>query len=71
MECLTNEFLLSTEETAIDMNMLRYLDEEIVHGAVPFQVKANVYNSVHGYSDNVVAQSTASTDIGVGGKRKR
>jgi hypothetical protein len=49
-DCLSKEFLLSTEETAIDLNLVRYLEEEIVHAAFPFQAKANVYNSVHGYS---------------------
>ena len=49
-DCLSKEFLLSTEETAIDLNLVRYLEEEIVHAALPFQAKANVYNSVHGYS---------------------
>lgn len=50
-DCLEKEFLLSTEETAIDIKLLKYLDEEIVHGALPFQVKAKVYNSVHSYSN--------------------
>jgi hypothetical protein len=50
-DCLSKEFLLSTEETAIDLNILRYLEEEIVYAALPFQAKANVYNSVHGYSN--------------------
>ena len=55
-DCLEKEFLLSTEETAIDINLLRYLDKEIVHGALPFQVKAKVYNSVHGYSNRKVEE---------------
>ena len=46
-DCLEKEFLLSTEETAIDIKLLKYLDEQIAHGALPFQVKAKVYNSVH------------------------
>lgn len=62
-DCLANEFILSTEDTAIDISLLRYLDEEIVHGALPFQVKANVYNSVHGYSQkNVVECSDRLSD---------
>jgi hypothetical protein len=44
------EFLLSTEDTAIDVNMLRYTREEFVQGAMPFNLKADVYNSVHGYA---------------------
>ena len=52
-DCLVkNEFLLTSEDTAIDMQLLRYLDEEVVQGACPFLLKAKVYNSVHGYSDN-------------------
>ena len=49
-DCPTNEFLLTSEDTAIDMELLKYLDEEVVQGACPFLLKAKVYNSVHGYS---------------------
>ena len=49
-DCLTNEFLLTSEDTAIDIKLLKYLDEEVVQGACPFLLKAKVYNSVHGYS---------------------
>ena len=31
-DCLEKEFLLSTKETAIDIKLLKYLDEEIVLG---------------------------------------
>ena len=48
-DCFEKEFLLSTEDTAIDMQMLKYLDQEVVQGACPFLLKAKVYNSVHGY----------------------
>lgn len=50
-DCLTNEFLLTSEDTAIDMQLLKYLDQEVVQGACPFFLKAKVYNSVHGYSE--------------------
>lgn len=50
-DCLTNEFLLTSEDTAIDMQLLKYLDQEVVQGACPFLLKAKVYNSVHGYSE--------------------
>ena len=49
-DSLTKEFLLTSEDTAIDMTLLKYLDEEVVQGACPFLLKAKVYNSVHGYS---------------------
>ena len=29
-DCLTNEFLLTSEDMAIDMTLLKYLDEEVV-----------------------------------------
>ena len=52
-DCLQkSEFLLTSEDTAIDMELLKYLDEEVVQGACPFLLKAKVYNSVHGYCDN-------------------
>ena len=35
-DCLTNEFLLTSEDTAIDMTLLKYLDEEEAQGACPF-----------------------------------
>ena len=51
IDCLSNEFLMSTDETAIDMMLLRYLNEDVIQGAVPFLLKSKVYNTVHGYSD--------------------
>ena len=50
-ECLENEFLLSTEDTAIDMHILKYVDQEVVQGACLFLLKAKVYNSIHGYGN--------------------
>jgi hypothetical protein len=57
-DCLTNEFLLTTEDTAIDMQLLKYLDQEVVQGACPFLFKANL------------RYITACTDIVRAGQRK-
>ena len=67
-DCLTKEFLLTSEDTAIDMTLLKYLDEEVVQGACPFLLKAKVYNSVHGYSAN--EQEEESNDLGEDGVMK-
>ena len=44
------EFLLSTEDTAIDMNIIKYFKREFVMGATSFKMKAAVYNNFHGYA---------------------
>ncbi|CAB3990482.1 Hypothetical predicted protein, partial [Paramuricea clavata] len=36
---LNNEFLMSTDETAIDMMLLKYANEDIIQGAVSFLLK--------------------------------
>jgi uncharacterized lipoprotein YajG len=51
-DCLSEEFLMSTDETAIDMMLLKYLNEDVTQGAVPFLLKSKVYNTVHGYTQN-------------------
>ncbi len=33
------------------MQLLKYLDQEVVQGACVFLLKAKVYNSVHGYEN--------------------
>ena len=49
-ECFWNkEFLLSTEDTAVDMSVLKYFKHEFVMGATSFKMKAAVYNVFHGY----------------------
>ena len=49
-ECFWNkEFLLSTEDTAVDMSVLKYFKHEFVMGATSFKMKAAVYNIFHGY----------------------
>ena len=59
-----NEFLLSTENTAIDMNILLYFKQEFVQGAMPFKSKATVYNMFHGYTDGSLDEfSDEETDL--------
>ena len=44
---------MSTDETAIDMMLLKYLNEDVTQGAVPFLLKSKVYNyNNHGYTQN-------------------
>jgi hypothetical protein len=70
-ECLEKEFLLATEDTAIDMQLMKYLDEEVVQGACPFLLKAKVYNSVHGYGNLTEVEKTNLEDDGIKPKRRR
>ena len=59
-----NEFLLSTENTAIDMNILLYFKQEFVQGAMPFKSKATMYNMFHGYTDGSLDEfSDEETDL--------
>ena len=63
--------------------MLRYTREEFVQGAMPFNLKADVYNSVHGYAytcgslkdeeseDDGVKESTPCGDSSKRFKRKK
>ncbi len=60
-DCLSNEFLMSTDETAIDMMLLKYLNEDVIQGAVPFLLKSKVYNTVHGYSHTTNEDPTGET----------
>lgn len=70
-ECLEKEFLLATEDTAIDMQLMKYLDEEVVQGACPFLLKAKVYNSVHGYGNLTEVEKTNLEEDGIKPKRRR
>ncbi len=70
-DCLEKAFLLSTEETAIDMKLMQYLDEEVVQGACPFLLKAKVYNSVHGYPNVTDIKRADLEETGVKAKKRR
>lgn len=48
--CLENEFLLSSEDTAFDMSLIRQCGNFLVVGAVPFSTFAKTYNRQFGYS---------------------
>lgn len=69
--CLEKEFLLSTEDTAIDMQILKYLDQEVVQGACPFLLKAKVYNSVHGYGNMTEKDLGGVSEESVSSKKRR
>ena len=70
-DCLQYEYLLSSEETAIDMQMMKYLDQEVVQGAFPFLLKAKVYNSVHGYANFDENEKSHVAEDGLLKKRRR
>ena len=57
--CLENEFLLSSEDTAFDMSLIRQCDNFLVVGAVPFSTFARTYNRQFGYSLEVNDDSEA------------
>jgi hypothetical protein len=64
--------LLSTENTAIDRSILRYLKEEFVQGAIPFKLKAKVYNTFHGYTqDNSDESSGEELDYNLSQSKKK
>ena len=65
-ECFWNkEFLLRTEDTAVDMSVLKYFKHEFVMGAKSFKMKAAVYNIFHGYDkrmDHMVCDDGSNED---------
>ncbi len=54
---------MSTDETAIDMMLLRYVNEDVIQGAVSFLLKSKVYNTVHGYSSTVNEKPASQTPL--------
>ena len=71
VDCLQKAFLMTTEDTAIDLKLLQYLDEEVVQGACPFQLKAKVYNSVHGYHNEAEQESEEGSREDFSQRKKR
>ena len=47
--CLEYEFLLSSEETALDLSLIRQCANLLIVGAVPFSTYARSYNRKFGY----------------------
>ena len=45
---------MSTDETAIDKMLLRYVNDDVIQGAVSFLLKSKVYNTLHGTSISIV-----------------
>ena len=50
MRIASNEFLLSSEDTAFDMSLIRQCGNFLVVGAVPFSTFAKTYNRQFGFS---------------------
>lgn len=46
---LSHKYFLATRETAISIEMLRRLDQEILIGQLSYKQRADIYNEVHGY----------------------
>lgn len=63
--CLENEFLLSSEDTAFHMSLIRQCASLLVVGAVPFSTFASSYNQRFGYIKERVA---TEVDSSTGGK---
>jgi len=65
--CLNNEFLLSSEDTAFHLPLIRQCASLLNVGAVPFSTFATSYNRQFSYSKESCSEINGS----VGGKRMK
>lgn len=71
IDCLENNFLLSSEDTALGMSLIRQCANLLIVGAVPFSTYSKSYNRRFGYRDNVNEAGTSVADGKFRLKRKR
>ena len=65
--CLNNEFLLSSEDTAFHLSLIRQCASLLNVGAVPFSTFASSYNRRFHYSK----EGSSEVNGSVGGKRMK
>ena len=56
-DCLELEYLLSTEETALDMKLLKNYECSLVIGAIPFSTYTDVFNKTFENEDRTEGES--------------
>lgn len=61
-DCLQKEFLLSSEDTAVDLSLLRQFANLLVVGVVPFSMYAKSYNRRFGYLNKLDTADDFSID---------
>ena len=71
-DCLKNEFLLSSEDTAVGLSLLRQCANLLVVGAVPFSTYTKSYNRKFGYRGILsTAENLSGEEINLRMKRKK
>ena len=61
-DCLENDFLLSSEDTAVRISLIRQCANLLIVGAVAFSTYAKSYNRLFAYHGNVDAAGEATTE---------
>ena len=70
-DCLENDFLLSSEDTAVGLSLIRQCTNLLIVGAVAFSTYAKSYNRRFGYHGNLDAAGSLATEDNWTMKRKR
>lgn len=71
IDCLENDFLLSSEDTALGMSLIRQCANLLIVGAVPFSTYSKSYNRRFGYHGNVNEAGSSFANEKLWLKRKR
>ena len=61
-KCLENDFLLSSEDTAVGLSLIRQCANLLIVGAVAFSSYAKSYNRLSGYHGNLEATGSSATE---------
>lgn len=54
-----NDFLLSTQQTAFSMRLIKNFDTELLIGQISYNQKANIYNTIHSYNGRLMKTRSA------------
>ena len=69
-DCLENDLLLSSEDTALGLSLIRQCAHLLIVGAVSFSTY-KFYNRLFGYQGNLEAAGSSATEDKCRIKRKR
>ena len=58
-DCLENDFLLSSEDRAVGLSLIRQCTNVLIVGAVAFSTYAKSYNRLSGYHGNLEATGSS------------
>ena len=61
-DCLENDFLLSSEDTAVGLSLILQCINLLIVGTVIFSTFAKSYNRLFGYHGNLEATGSSATE---------